>query len=123
MAKMFGLRVVAAAVMAGVAGTIANAAAIAAVVSVDRFDLAFVPGRYGVAVILCFVLPFLARMVSPPWYWIVSVPFLTVAPSLLAKLVFGAAAPWPSVLGFNLVFALAAAVVYRLAAPAVKRSS
>jgi hypothetical protein len=37
---------------------------------------------------------------------------LTVIPSILAKLVFGADAPWLFVLGVNAVYAIAAWVVY-----------
>ena len=40
----------------------------------------------------------------------------TLGASLLAKLVFQAAAPWSAVLGFNLIFALAAIAVFRAVA-------
>lgn len=104
-------------VVAGVVGTLVNAAALAAVLDPARLGLALVPGRHLVAVAVCAALPLLRRRLRPPWFWAAAALWLTLAPSLLAKLVFAAQAGWEQVLIFNFVFALAALVTYWLIAP------
>lgn len=116
MTATFNTRAVIALILAGVAGTVLNAAAVALVVSPDLWTLALVPGRYLVAVALCLVLPVLARYVDRIWFVVIGIVWLAVAPTILAKLVFGVDAPWPTVLGFNVVYAIAAMVVYGLIA-------
>lgn len=103
-------------VAAGIVGTIANTAALVAVLGAERLSLALVPGRYVVAILLCVALPLLDRWLRGAAFWAAAIVWLTVAPSLLAKLVFGAAADWTAVLGFNLVYALAALATYWLIA-------
>jgi hypothetical protein len=112
----FNTRAVIAVLLAGVAGTIVNAAAVALVVSADLWTLALVPGRYVVAVALCLALPVLARQVDRLWFIVIGTVWLAVAPTVLAKLLFGVEAPWLTVLGFNVVYAIAAMVVYGLIA-------
>ena len=114
MADMFNIRSLMAVVGAGVIGTLANAVAIAIFVSLDRMALVLVPGRYGVAIALCLMLPILARYLNRAWFFVVGTVWLTVAASVLAKFVFAAAAPWLMVLGLNLVYAIAAIIVYHL---------
>lgn len=104
-------------VLAGIVGTLANAAALAVVIAPERLGLALVPGRYAVAIILCIALPFLARWLPRPWFWGAAIVWLTAASSMLAKFVFGVATPWGTVLGFNFVYALAALITYCLVAP------
>lgn len=103
-------------VVAGIVGTIANTAALVAVLGSERLSLGLVPGRYAVAILLCAALPLLDRWLRGASFWAAAIVWLTVAPSLLAKLVFGAAAGWSAVLGFNLVYALAALATYWLIA-------
>lgn len=91
-----------------------NAAAVAIAVSLDRLALALVPGRYIVAIALCFALPFLSRQFDRLWFFIIGILWLSVAASIVAKFVFSVTAPWSMVLGFNLVYAIAAIVVYHL---------
>lgn len=107
------LRIALAVVAAGVVGTIANAVARALIVGADQLSLLLVPGRYGVAIAVCAALPFLDRYLRRGWFWIVAAAVLAITPSLLAKFVFGAQAGWPTVLAYNLVYALAAIVTYR----------
>lgn len=115
--KGIDLQTALAVVVAGIAGTLVNAAALAVVLDAARLGLAVVPGRYLVAIVVCAALPLLDRLLQRPWFWPVAVVWLTLAPSLLAKLVFGAQAGWGQVLIFNLVFALAALFTYWLIAP------
>lgn len=105
---------------AGTVGTVANTAALVAVHGGDRLPLALVPGRYAVAIALCGALPLLHRWLAGAWFWAAGALWLSGAASVLAKLVFGAAAAWPEVVAFNLVYALAALATYWLIA--VKRS-
>jgi hypothetical protein len=108
------VRIAASIIFAGVAGTLANTAALALVLGPDRLSLALVPGRYAVAIALCIALPFLDRWLRRPWFWCVAIIWLTVAPSVLAKLVFGTGTGWTAVLAFNLVYALTALGTYSL---------
>ena len=112
--EIFNTRVLIAVVVAAITGTLFNAAAVAIAVSPDRLALALVPGRYLVAIALCLALPFLSRQFDRPWFFIIGILWLTVAASVVAKLVFGVGAPWPMVLGFNLVYAVAAIAAYHL---------
>lgn len=109
---MVNARDVFAVILAGVAGTLTNTLALAIVLGADRWSLALVAGRYVVAVVLCLALPILARAVRQPWFWIAGLTWLTILASVLAKLVFGVDAAWPTVLGFNFSYALAAMLVY-----------
>ncbi len=99
-------------IVAGIVGTIANTAALVAVLGSERLNLALVPGRYVVAIALCGALPPMDRWLRGVWFWAAALAWLTVAPSLLAKLAFGAQAGWGAVLAFNLVYALAALATY-----------
>ncbi len=103
-------------VVAGIAGTIANALAAAAFVNPELIRLALVPGRYAVALAVALAIPVSLRLVRgrlAPW---AALALLTVIPSLLAKFVFGAGAPWHLVLSLNAVYSLAALAAYRLVA-------
>jgi hypothetical protein len=116
------VRTAIAVVLAGVAGTVANAVALAVATGAERLSLALVPGRYLVAIALCAALPVLDRALRQRWFWLTAIAWLTVAPSLLAKFVFGVEVGWAMVLAFNLVYALAAAVTYRIiAGPHLKK--
>lgn len=99
-------------ISSAVAGTLANAFAVAVFVSADKVSLALVPGRYGVALAVTAVLPFLYRLVRGIPGPFCAFAWLVLVPSLLAKTVFGASGDWLAVLGFNSVFALAALATY-----------
>ena len=101
-------------VLAGLVGTLLNAAAVAIFVSPDRLALALLPGRYLVAILLCLPLPLLISRVRGAAFLIFGTLWLTLAASVLAKFLFGVGAPWPMVLGFNLVYAIGAIVTYRI---------
>lgn len=115
--KRIALKTALAVVVAGVVGTLVNAAALAVVLDPARLGLALVPGRYLVAIAVCAALPLLHGRLQRPWFWPAAALWLTLAPSLLAKLVFAAQAGWGQVLIFNFVFALAALFTYWLIAP------
>lgn len=103
-------------IAAAVAGTLANALAAAAFVNPDLIRLALVPGRYGIALAVALAIPLSLHLVRgrlAPW---AALALLTVIPSLLAKLVFGAGAPWHLVLSLNAVYGLAALAAYRTVA-------
>ena len=109
-------------VLAGVAGTIVNAIAAAIVISPAAIKLALVPGRYAVAIVVAGTLPFIFSMAQQPIISVLGLVVLTVVPSILAKLVFSAPAPWSIVLLLNAVYALAALAVYAFMASRMRRS-
>lgn len=109
-------RTVLAVVVAGVAGTLANALAAAALVNPGLWVLALAPGRYAVAILLMVAVPLIYRLVPGLWGTVLAVAFLTIAPSLLAKLALGALTAWPVVLTLNFVYALMALAAYRVVA-------
>lgn len=101
---------------AGIAGTLANAVAAAAIVNPELLSLALVPGRYAVAVLVALVIPLCLTVLHErlaPW---AALALLALIPSLLAKLVFAAAAPWHLVLLLNGVYAAVALLAYILCA-------
>jgi hypothetical protein len=110
------LRTAVAVVLAGVAGTLANALAAVVFVNPALWPLALAPGRYGMAVLLAAGVPAIYRLLPGAWGAALALGLLTVAPSLLNKLVFGGVAAWPVLLALNFVFALAVLVAYRLVA-------
>ncbi len=99
-------------VVAGVAGTLANSVVVALLTSNAFIPLALSPGRNAVAIAVALLLPVIYAMTSGAAAAIIALAALTVIPSLLAKFVFGAGAPWLFVLGVNAVYALAAWAVY-----------
>jgi hypothetical protein len=109
-------------VLAGVVGTIANALAAAIVVSPASIRLALVPGRYTVAIVVAASLPFILSLVRRPISPMLGLVVLTVIPSMLAKLVFSARAPWSIVLLLNAVYALVTLAVYAFVAGRMRRS-
>ncbi len=111
---MFNTRTIIAAVLAGIAGTIANSIAITAVMGAPLMPLILSFGREAVAILVALLLiPIFARMAGPT-AWITSFLTLTILPSVLAKLVFGAGAAWGAVLMLNAVYAIVAIIVYLL---------
>lgn len=108
------LRTAFAVVLAGVVGTLANALAAVVFVNPALWLLALAPGRYAVAILLAAGVPTIYCLVPGAWGAALALGLLTVAPSLLNKLVFGGLAAWPVVLALNFVYALTALVVYRL---------
>ena len=101
---------------AGIAGTLANAAAAAAIVNPELLSLALVPGRYVVAVLVALAIPLCLTVLRErlaPW---AALALLALIPSLLAKLVFAAAAPWHLVLLLNGLYAAVALLTYMLCA-------
>jgi hypothetical protein len=109
-------------VLAGVAGTVVNAVAAAIVVSPTAIRLALLPGRYAVAIVVAGTLPFIFSMAPQPISSVLGLIVLTVVPSILAKLVFSAPAPWSIVLMLNAVYAIVALAVYGFAAGKIRQS-
>jgi len=114
MMDIFTARDLIAVIVAGIVGTLVNTVTLALVISPDRLALGLVPGRYAVAIVLCLALPLLARKVGGLGFFSIGTLWLTVAASVLAKMVFGVGAPWAMVLGFNLVYAIAAMAAYHV---------
>ena len=101
---------------AGIAGTLANAAVAAAIVNPELLSLVLVPGRYVVAVLVALAIPLCLTVLRErlaPW---AALALLALIPSLLAKLVFAAAAPWHLVLLLNGLYAAVALLTYMLCA-------
>jgi len=112
--QMFLYRLIFAVIVAGVIGTLANALGAAMFLGSEKLALALVPGRYLVAISCVAVLPFIERWASGMTAQAVGLILLVLLPSFLAKLAFGAAAPWLTVLLLNSVFAVVAWLTYRL---------
>ena len=108
------LKTIVAVVVAGIVGTIANSAAITAAFGAPFVPLAISPGRNLVAILVAALLPLIYGRLTGAAAHLVALLALTVIPSVLAKTVFAAQAPWLAVLLLNGVYALAAIVVYLL---------
>ena len=103
-------------VAAGIVGTVANAVAAAAYLGLSRLDLALMPGRYGVAIACVATLPFIFLLTREPARTVLSLVALTALPSLIAKIILAADAPWTTVIVLNAVFAVFAFGTYWLLA-------
>ena len=111
------IRTILAVVLGGAAGTLANAAAAALFLRPDLFErLAVVPNRYFIGIALAALVPLIYRLLPGAWGALLALVFLTLAPSLLAKLGLGAMTAWTTVLALNFVYALVTLIVYRLVA-------
>ena len=107
------IREIIAVVMAGVVGNVVNAVAAALLIRPDLIDFALVPGRYIVAILVAALIPLFIALIGGMPALVLSFIALTVVPSLLAKLVFGSAAPWILVLVLNAIYAIAAMATYK----------
>lgn len=105
-------RTVIAVILAGIAGTIANALGAMLIGGSAKWALMLVPARYAVACLVAVLLPFIFRSIRPTLGIVVAAIALTGIPSLNAKLVLGVPAPWFNVLLLNAVYAAAAMLVY-----------
>ena len=111
---MFNSRTLIAAILGGIAGTIANSIAITAATGAPLAPLIFSFGREAVAILVALLLiPIFAKMAGAQ-AWITGFLALTIIPSVLAKLVFAAGAPWSMVFLFNGIYAIVAIIVYVL---------
>ena len=108
------LKIVIAVVVAGIVGTLANSIAVTAAFGAPFVPLALSFGRNAVAILVAALLPAIYRNTAGTTAHLIALVALTVIPSLLAKLVFGADAPWLAVLLLNAVYAVAAIVTYLL---------
>ena len=99
-------------ILAGILGTAANALAVSLLFGAPLMPLILSPGRNAVAILVAILLiPIFARM-RGAGAWITALILLTVIPSILAKTVFAAQAPWGTVLGLNSVYALVATIIF-----------
>ena len=114
-------RTVAAVVVAGLIGAVANIAFVAVIMQVSGLghepavELARQPWRYAVAVVVAALLPLLALLPGLR-AWAAALVLLTAIPTLLAKLVFTPDAPLVWLIAANLVYAGAATAAYALIA-------
>ena len=106
------LQIVAAVVLAGIGGTVANALAVWQLAGGDPVALAVSPGRNGVAIAVAASLAVILPRVSGVWGWLFGLVVLAVVPSLLARYAFGIGASWEQLLLFNGIYALAACLIY-----------
>lgn len=111
---MFTTRNLILVVLAGIVGTIANSIAITLFLGAPIWPLIFSFGREIVAILVAALLIPIFGKLPEAQAWPVALVVLTVVPSVLAKLVFGLGAPWGTVLLLNLVYAVAATLVYSL---------
>jgi hypothetical protein len=91
--------------LAGTGGALINVAGAVLLLGTDKIMLALMPGRYAVAIALAAVLPVLFHHLKGAAFWLAGLVLLTLGASLLAKLVFGAEAPWHLVLTLNAIYA------------------
>ena len=112
-------RMLLATLAAGIAGTLANAVAAAAIVNPELLSLALVPGRYVVAVLVALAIPLCLAVLRERLALWAALALLALSPSLLAKLVFAAAAPWHLVLLLNGLYAAVALLTYMLCAGSI----
>lgn len=113
---MWTTRNIVVAAIAGIVGCIANSIAITAVAGAPLMPLIFSPGREFFSIVFAMALIPIFAMMSRAAAWITAFVVLEALSSLSAKLIFGADAPWSLVLFFNGVYAIAAILVYVLAA-------
>jgi hypothetical protein len=111
---MFNARTILAAVLGGISGTIANSIAITLAIGAPLLPLIFSFGREAVAILVALLLIPIFTRLSGTTAWLVALVVLTLVPSILAKVVFGATVPLIMVLAFNAIYALVATVVYVL---------
>ncbi|NIJ41991.1 type III secretory pathway component EscU [Parvibaculum indicum] len=105
-------RIVIAVLLAGIAGTVANALAAMVIGGVEKWSLMLMPARYAIACLIAVLLPAIFRYTRPTLGVVVAAVVLTGIPSLNAKLVLGVGAPWFNVLLLNAVYAAVAMLVY-----------
>ena len=109
---MFTPRTIAAFIVAGIVGTIVNSIAVSVSFGAPFLPLVFSFGREAVAIIVAILLPILffrmPRLPAMCWGFVL----LTIIPSILAKTVFAATAPWLVVLIMNGFYAIAAVATY-----------
>jgi hypothetical protein len=93
-------------IAAGMAGTLANSAVVAALTPNPFGALATRHGRLGVAVAVAVLLPAIYALTSGAGAAVAAIVALTVIPSMLARFVFGIGAPRGFVLSVNAVDAV-----------------
>jgi len=107
------LKIIIAVILAGTAGTVFNAVAASIAISPNKINFLYVPNRYLIAIAIAALLPFLYTYIGGVAGWALSLLALTIIPSVIAKLVLGAGAPWLLVLALNAIYALTALAIYR----------
>jgi len=107
------VKILIAVILAGIAGTVANAIAASIAIAPDKINFLYVPNRYLVAIAIAALLPVLYTQIGGMAGWALSFVALTTIPSLVAKLILGAGAPWDLVLALNAIYAITAIAIYR----------
>lgn len=112
---MFTARNVVVAALAGIAGCIANSLAITALAGAPLMPLILSLGREFWSIVFAMaMIPIFGRMHGAT-AWVVSFVVLEALSSLSAKLIWGAQAPWGTVLIVNGAYALVATAIYAVA--------
>lgn len=100
-------------IVAGVAATLIDNAAAALLFGADFVALTVErPGRFLVALGGAALLPFLLGLLEGPARYVLAFAALALGAAVLAKTVFGYAAPWPNVLLLTSVYAVSAILIY-----------
>lgn len=109
-----GPKTVIAVLVAGIGATLIDNLAAQLLFGLDFMKLTTqAPGRFGVALAGAALLPFLLGAVRGAAGYVVSAVVLAVGAAVLAKLVFGYGAPWPTVLTLTSIYAVSAIVLYK----------
>ncbi|MDY8110530.1 hypothetical protein U0C82_15415 [Fulvimarina sp. 2208YS6-2-32] len=107
------LRIILGIVLGGILGCIATGAAVALIAGGDFAAFVTDPGKHGVSIAIAVVLPAFFLSMSMGWAILVGIVWCDVVAAVLTKFVFGGAdAPWSMLLGFNLVYAVVAVLVF-----------
>ena len=106
----------AAAVLAGgIVGTLAVFIAVNGLLGVPFAALFARPGKFVVAVLIAATFPLIFRKLPAVSATLLAVAFAMIVPTVLANTAFVGAAPtpWPTLLGFNAIFALVATATFQ----------
>ncbi|MEN3791681.1 hypothetical protein [Fulvimarina sp. MAC3] len=106
-------RIILGIILGGILGCIATGAAVAFLAGGDFSAFVTNLGKYGVSIAIAVVLPVFFVSMSMGWAVLVGIVWCDVVAAVLTKFVFGGAeAPWSMLLGFNLVYAVVAVLIF-----------
>ncbi|RFC66305.1 hypothetical protein DYI37_02315 [Fulvimarina endophytica] len=106
-------RIILGIIVGGILGCIATGFAVSWIAGGDLTAFLTTPGKYGVSIAIAVLLPVFFTSLPMGTAIIVGILWCDIAAAVLTKFVFGGgAAPWVAVLGFNLVYAVVATLVF-----------
>ena len=97
----------------GIGGLLLQSAAVAAIVGAPYMVLITTWGRYVVAIALVALFCAFYKTLARSQALVASLVAGAVIPAMLARFAFGSAAPWLTLLAFNLLFSVIALVIFR----------